>query len=368
MSFQKILDNYQNLDTEEYFSKLKDSEIKQSLHKNSLDRYDFLNLLAPQAEKYLEKMAQIAHQKTKKWFGKTIKLYIPQYTSNYCVNQCKYCGFNINNDIKRRKLSLDEIEKEAKIISQSGMQHILILTGGSREQTPLEYIQEVIEIHKKYFSSICLEVYPMSRENYEMLIDTGADCLTIYQEVYDKEIYNKVHPAGPKSNYQFRLNAPERGAKAGFRAISIGALFGLADLEKEAFLSGLHAQYLEDNYLECDISLSLPRMNTHEGSYNQKYHLNNKKFVQFLLAYRLFLPKVGINISTRESPDFRDNLIKLGVTKMSAGSRTEVGGYLKQDKTEPQFNLNDKRSIKEVIQSIREQGYQPVFKDWEVLV
>ncbi|HMA61259.1 MAG TPA: 2-iminoacetate synthase ThiH [bacterium] len=365
MSFVEKCNQIQNFNIQDYLAGVSEHDVENILKKNKLDETDFLYLLSPAAENYLEEMAQKAHNLTNQWFGKTIQLYMPLYISNYCQNQCRYCGFNQKNKIKRRKLSLKEIEKEARIIADKGIRHVVVLTGESRKHTPLSYLQEAIRISKKYFASVCLEIFPLKTEEYRKLNQSGADCLTVYQEVYDRKIYRELHPSGPKRNYEFRLDTPERAARAGFRAVNIGTLFGLANVEKEAYLSGLHAHYLENNYLDCEISLSIPRLNDHEGDFTSEHNLSDKKFVQILLAYRLFLPKVGINISTRESANFRNNLLKLGVTKMSAGSRTEVGGYQKDNKTSGQFDISDRRSVKSVVNMIKKSGYQPVFKNWE---
>lgn len=365
MTFVKKCKQMQNADIENYLVQVSEQNMRNTLNKNKLNETDFLNLLSPAAENYLEDMARKAHRLTNQWFGKTILLYMPLYISNYCKNQCLYCGFNQKNQIKRRKLNPEEIEKEARIIADKGIRHIVILTGESRKHTPLSYLKEAIRISKKYFASVCLEIFPLETEEYRELNKAGADCLTVYQEVYDRKVYRQVHPAGPKKDYDFRLETPERVAQAGLRAVNIGALFGLANIEKEAYLSGLHARHLENNYLDCEISLSIPRLNDHEGDFTSKHKLSDKKFVQIMLAYRLFLPKVGINISTRETARFRDNLIKLGVTKMSAGSRTEVGGYQKENKTTGQFDISDRRSVKSVVNMIKKSGYQPVFKNWE---
>jgi 2-iminoacetate synthase len=365
MSFGGIADQLQDFKIREYFQSVTEKDVLSAIHKKELNEKDFLNLLSPRAVNYLEEMAYRAHKLTVQWFGRTIKLYAPLYISNYCTNQCLYCGFNQKNKIQRRKLSPEEIARESRLIAQKGIKHILLLTGESSSHTSMAYLREAVEIQKKYFASICLEMFPMEIEEYRSLIRTGADCLTVYQEVYDQKVYEKVHLAGRKNDYYFRLNTPERGARAGFRALNIGALFSLAQLEKEAYLSGLHAKYLETRYPQCEISISIPRLNPHEGDFNPQYSLSDRKFVQFLLAYRLFLPRVGINISTRESSDFRNHLLKLGVTKMSAGSRTEVGGYSRMDDSTAQFDISDERSVAEVAQIIRKSGYQPVFKDWE---
>jgi len=221
-----------------------------------------------------------------------------------------------------------------------------------------------VGVLKKYFSSISIEIYPMEIDEYKILKNAGVDGLTVYQEVYDKKIYKKVHTSGEKRDFLYRLDTPERGAKAGFRAINIGSLFGLAEIKKEAFFSGIHAKYLMDKYLECEVSLSLPRINHAEGEFKPDFELDDKTFLQIMLAYRAFMPMVGINVSTRERAEFRDNLIGLGVTKFSAGSKTDVGGYANEEKSTAQFDISDDRSVQEIVDMIKSRGYQPVFKDW----
>jgi len=364
MSFLNKLNRYKSFDFKNYFDNVDDEMILSSIEKNELNQFDFLNLLSPKAKSHLEKMAQKAHEITVANFGYTISLYLPIYVSNYCSSDCLYCGFSKKNKIHRKKLTLEEVEIEASEIAKTGIKHILFLTGESRKITPLEYLCDVTKILKKYFSLVAIEVFPMSEEDYKTLFKAGVDELTVYQEVYDKSLYHSVHVSGEKSNYEYRLDTPERGAKAGFRGINIGALFGIGDIQKEAFFSGLHASYLTNKFPQCNLGLSIPRINDAEGDFKPNTILNDATFVQIMCAYRLFLPRADINISTRESAQFRDNLLNICATKFSAGSKTEVGGYTKA-KTEPQFEISDKRESGDVIQRIQELGYEPVYKNWE---
>jgi len=315
----------------------------------------------------LEEMAQEASGETIKYFGRTIQLYTPIYLSNYCDNSCLYCGFNANSKMERRRLAPEEVEKEAAFISRTGLKHILVLTGESRQMSPVSYIKDCVGILKKYFSSISIEVYPLTEAEYSELIGIGVDGLTIYQEVYDKNVYSVVHPSGPKSDYLFRLNAPERGAAAGMRSVNIGALLGLADWRKETFLLGRHAKYLQDKFPDVDISASIPRIRPQGAAdFKASYKVSDKNLAQIILALRLFLPRVGITLSTRERPELRDNLIPLGVTRISAGSTTCVGGHTigREGRSLPQFEISDSRSVNEIKSMLDSKGYQPVLKDW----
>ena len=363
-SFEQILNRYEKFNFENYLQNVKNEDIEKSLQKESLDEFDFLNLISDKAKDYLEEMAIKSRENYLRYFGRVIQLYIPIYISNYCSSNCSYCGFSKKNRIKRKHLSKEEIDNEAKEIAKTGIKHILLLTGEAKKIADIEYLKTAVEVLKKYFSSIAIEVYPMDVDEYIELKKAGVDSLTVYQEVYDRNIYKEVHTSGEKSNYLYRLKTPERGAKAGFRAINIGVLFGLGNIQKEAFFSAIHAKYLMDKYLECEISLSLPRINHAEGNYKPKYSLDDKTFLQIMLAYRIYMPMVGINISTRERATFRDNLIGLGVTKLSAGSKTDVGGYEGKDSSTPQFDISDERSVEEIVKVIKQEGYQPVFKDW----
>lgn len=368
MSFYNEIEKLKDFDMEKYMDEVTHKEIKRSIKKDKLTKFDFLNLLSPKAKDHLEEMAKEAQRRSIQQFGKTISLYIPMYISNYCTNECTYCGFNKNNKIDRKHLKLNEIEAEAVEIAKTGIKHILLLTGEAEGLVGVDYIEDAVKILKKYFDSVVVEIYPLKTEEYRKLGKIGVDGLTIYQEVYDEKIYRSVHLGGKKADYMWRLETPERGARAGLRSINIGTLFGLGDLVEEAYLSGLHAKYLTDKYLNSEFSISLPRINEAEGGYKSKYILDDATFVQFVLAYRLFLPKAGINISTREVAEFRDNLIGLGVTKFSAGSKTNVGAYSDLEKSTPQFEISDNRSVEETESAIRARGYQVIHKDWELIV
>lgn len=365
MQFAEVMAKYQDFDFEKFWSEVTPAAVQIVLAKNRLSASDLLVLLAPSAVSQLESMAQKAVKLKEQHFGKTIQIYTPLYLANYCANECIYCGFNCKNQIARKKLTPAEIENEAKAIAASGIQHLLLLTGEAPAQTPVSYLKEAVAICAKYFASVALEVFPMETAEYSELISAGADSLTIYQEVYDAELYPKLHLKGPKSNYLYRLGTPERGAKAGFRAINIGALLGLGDKRKEAFFTALHAEYLEKEFPGIDISLSTPRMRPAEGGFQPLEIVTDLDLVQFILAFRLFLPRAGMTVSTREGADLRDKLMHLGITRLSAGSKTTVGGYAEEDETTGQFNIEDNRSIEELCTVIRQKGLLPVFKDWE---
>lgn len=329
---------------------------------------DFLTLLSPQAANYLEAMAQKAHRLTVQHFGRTVLLFTPMYLSNYCGNQCVYCSFSSNHRLVRKKLTLDEVEEEAKSIAATGLRHILILTGESQKHSPVSYIEDCVKVLKKYFDSISIEIYPLTTEDYTRLVKAGVDGLTIYQEVYNEETYDQLHPRGPKKNYRFRLDAPERGCRAKMRGVNIGALLGLEDYRKEAFFTGLHASYLQNKYMDTEISVSIPRIRPNIGGFTPKFSVPDRSLVQIILAFRLFMPRMGITLSTRERAELRNNLVRLGITKMSAGVSTEVGGHtIKNSTGTGQFEISDNRSVAEIKEMLLQMGYQPVFKDWHQL-
>lgn len=366
MSFLSVVKKYEGFDFSSFFASVKGEDIEKILRKESLTELDFLMLLSPKSTEYLEPMAARAQQLTVQYFGRTIQLFIPLYISNYCSNECTYCGFNLKNSIKRRKLTIKEIDREAREIAKSGIQHLLLLTGEAKEVTPIAYLVEAVGVLKRHFASVSIEIFPMDEPDYRQLKEAGVDGLTLYQEVYDRKMYKSVHLAGQKSNYEYRLDGPERGAKAGFRVVNLGSLLGLGEMRSEAFFTGLHGRYIDDNYLETEVAFSLPRFNPAEGDFIPGNTVDDTTFVQFLCALRLFMPRAGISVSTRESAAFRDNLIPLGVTRFSAGSCTGVGGYVDVDHSQtPQFEITDERSIEDVAESIVKHGYQPVYKDWD---
>lgn len=367
MSFYNIISGFNGFDFNAYLNSLTERRIEESLNKENLTYYDLLNLLSDKALKFLEPMAVKAKKLTRHCFGYSVLLYTPLYISNYCTNECLYCGFNRKSSIHRKQLSFNEIEMEAEKIAAEGIQHVLILTGEDRIRANLEYLKESITLLNKYFHSVSIEIYPLDEKEYAELKITGVDGLTIYQEVYDKEIYYNVHLSGRKRDYHYRLDAPERGAAAGFRTVNIGALFGVGEVIKEAFFTGLHAKYLSDKYLDSEFSISLPRINPEGLDFKPEHILHDRKLVQFFLALRIFLPRIGLTLSTRESSFLRDKLVSLCITKLSAGSRTSVGGYSGKVCENGQFSVRDNRSIKEVSEAVKSAGCQAIFKDWEWL-
>ncbi|MDR0645429.1 MAG: 2-iminoacetate synthase ThiH [Elusimicrobiota bacterium] len=362
MSYYEKLLKYKNADFA-FCGKISEQIIKNILDKEILSQKDFLLLLSPKARPYLELIAKKAQKITRQFFGKNILLYAPIYVANFCMNGCAYCSFSSNNKIKREILSLEQVESEAKALSALGIRHMVLVCGES-SNTSIEYLANCVKILSKYFYSISLEVYPLDTGVYKKLFALGADGVTIYQEVYDEEIYGQVHLRGPKTNYLLRLDAPERACKAGARNINIGPLLGLNDPVKEIFSAAMHIKYLEGKYPDIDFSLSFPRIKSNAGNFTPKYPLDDKTFVHIMLACRIFLPRAGITLSTRESAYMRDNILPLCITKMSAQASTKVGGYSISKEDTGQFENEDRRSVEEIKNQIYGLGYQPVFKDW----
>jgi len=367
MSYYDILLKYKDLPFEKIFPGNTSQEVERAIHSSEQDAAQFAALLSSSAEEFLEPMAQKAHALTLQHFGRTIQLYTPMYLANFCENQCAYCGFNARNRMPRKVMSSEEVENEAAFIASTGIEHLLILTGDSRARSPIAYIKESLQILKKYFSSISAEIYALTQEEYADLTVAGIDGLTIYQETYDAVVYDRVHRAGPKKDYRFRLDAPERAARSGMRGVNIGALLGLSEWRKEAFLMGLHAKYLQDLFGEVEISASLPRLRPHAGDFKEVLEVTDRNITQILMALRIFLPRLGITLSTRESAGLRENFLPLGITRMSAGSTTEVGGHTLGNPKEmdsSQFKISDPRNVDEMKAMLVSKGYQPVLKDW----
>ncbi len=370
MSYYNIYKKNKDLDFGNTFAQISNRDVLNAVESDEGSIKQLLALLSPKAENCLEMLAQRAHQLTVQHFGKTIQLYTPIYLSNYCQNQCAYCGFNLKNDVARQKMSLLEVEAEAKFIASTGLKHILVLTGESRVHSSIEYIKSCIDVLKKYFSSIAVEIYALNQKEYEQIVWSGADGLTLYQETYDENVYDLVHKSGPKKDYCFRLDAPERGAKAGFRNINLGVLLGLSSWRRDVFFLGLHAKYLQDNFSDVDIGISIPRLRPHAGDFSVQEVVSDKNIVQVICALRIFLPRLSIAVSTRENAQFRENILPLGVTRFSAGSTTKVGGHTKLSNLEkdlPQFEIADQRNVAQVKQMLIEKGYQPVLKDWMLI-
>jgi len=351
--------------TDKYnYEKFSENDVKNALNKDVLSLYDYGAILSPAAQNFLEEIAQRAMAETRKHFGNAVSLYTPLYIANYCDNHCTYCGFNCTNNIIRGKLSLEEIDSELKAISKTGLKEILLLTGESRKLSDLEYIGEAVKLSRKYFSAIGIEIYPLNTDEYSYLNKCGADFVNIYQETYNVELYEKYHASGPKRVYSYRFNSQERAIKGGMRGVSFGSLFGLGDFRKDAFATGIHAYYLQQKYPAAEISFSAPRIRAFINNLEIKNDVREKQLLQVLLAYRVFMPFTSIAISTRERGGFRDNVIGLAATKISAGVKVGVGGHSSQQKGDEQFEIADPRDTAEIHAMILAKGLQPVYTDY----
>ena len=324
-------------------------------------------LVSPAAEDYLEDMAQLAHQLTIQRFGRTIRLYAPLYLSNFCVNSCRYCGFNKDNKSERTRLTIEQAVAEADIIASEGFRDILLVSSEDRKFITIDYLTGLAKKLRDKFSSISIEVYPMTISEYAKLFEAGIEGVTLYQETYNRQVYQYYHPAGPKSDYENRLTAPDRIGHAGMREIGLGVLLGLTDWRTETLALGEHAHYLMKRYWKSHVSVSFPRLrpacHVKESQFN--HLLSDKNLVQMVVALRLCFADVGLVLSTRERAELRDSLIRLGITKMSAGSRTSPGGYSRPTDAVRQFEIDDIRSPAQVAAMIRAQGFEPVWKDWD---
>jgi 2-iminoacetate synthase len=341
------------------------ADVETALSKDKISYDDFLALLSPAAETFIEDTAQRSRYITMKRFGNTMSLYAPLYLSNECTNSCVYCGFNKNNDINRVTLSVKDALKEADTLYDSKMRDILLVSGEARKIVSMDYLKKIISgLHKK-FASIAVEIYPLNKEGYEEIEKAGCDGLTIYQETYDENLYEKLHVKGRKRDFYSRLDTPDNGGLAGLRRIGIGVLMGLGDWRVDCAFLGAHAAYLIKKYWKSKVSVSFPRLRPAEGGYKSKEIVSDKNLLQTITAFRIFLNDVDIVLSTRENPELRDNLVPLGITKMSAGSRTNPGGYLINSNSLEQFEVEDKRTPDDVSKKLSKLGYDPVFKDWE---
>jgi 2-iminoacetate synthase len=339
-------------------------DVERALNNPNPDIEDLKALVSPAAENYLETMAQLSREATQKRFGKTIQFYIPLYLSNECLNHCVYCGFNHTNKIHRVILNDDEIMNEVNIIKSMGFEHILLVTGESPRHAGIDYIEHAIQLIRPYFKQITLEIQPLSSQDYQRLQTAGLYGVYIYQETYNRNRYHCYHPAGMKRNYQWRLETPERLGEADIHKIGLGVLLGLEDWRIEAVFLALHLRYLEKHYWKSKYSLSFPRMRPHEGSFQPNFTVTDKQFAQMIWAFRLFDNDIEMALTTREDRGFRNNMVSLGITSMSAGSKTEPGGYSQKEELE-QFAVNDDRSPQEMLAMIAENGYEVVWKDWD---
>lgn len=316
--------------------------------------------------KFIEDLAQKSQTLTKQYFGRTISLYAPLYLSNFCSSYCTYCGFHSHHRIERFKLTAEEMHKEMTFVADQGIENILLLTGESYKVTPLSYLKKAVGVAKNYFPNIALEVHPMEENEYRELFESGVDGITVYQETYDRGRYKEVHISGIKSNYDFRYATPQRAAQAGLRSISMGILLGLADPAQDLSSLYEHLRHMEKKYPGVEYSVSFPRLKSIKGKDFAVCGINDIDFIKIICLTRILFPRVGINLSTRESAKLRDHTLELGITRISAGSNTSVGGYTLKSAEEqnPQFDVADHRSVKEVIQLLKAHNFDPILTDW----
>lgn len=359
----QVISKMEAYDSEKYTA----HDVLMALKKDVLDVEDFAALLSPQALPLLEEMAKRAKLETRKHFGNSIYMFTPLYIANYCENYCIYCGFNCHNKIKRARLNAEEIEKEMQSIAKTGLQEILLLTGESRSMSDVSYIGEACKIARKYFKVVGLEVYPMNSDEYAYLHECGADFVTVFQETYNSDKYETLHLAGHKRIFPYRFNAQERAIKGGMRGVGFAALLGLDDFRKDAFATGLHAYLLQRKYPNAEIALSCPRLRPiiNNDKINPK-DVHERQLLQIITAYRIFLPFANITISTRERAGFRDNVIGLAATKISAGVSVGIGGHSDDEeaKGDEQFEISDPRTVEEIADVIVNHDLQPVMSDY----
>nr|WP_319399883.1 2-iminoacetate synthase ThiH [uncultured Carboxylicivirga sp.] len=341
------------------------ADVEKALNTNKATLDDFMALISPAAQPYLEQMAQKSRSITQRRFGKTMQMYIPLYLSNACANACIYCGFNHKNDITRITLNKKQVLQEIKVIKEMGFEHLLLVTGEHPAHCGFEYLKEIIEVVKPHFALISIEVQPMDVHHYKELSDMGVHTVYVYQETYNRAQYPIYHPRGKKANFQYRLETGDRLGQAGMHKMGIGCLLGLEDWRTDSFFTALHLNYLEKTYWRTKYSLSFPRLRPHVGSFEPNHPINDKELAQLIMAYRIFDPDLDLSLSTRENQAFRDNMMQLGITAMSAGSKTEPGGYAVYNQALEQFVIADDRSPEEVSSAIRTQGYEVVWKDWD---
>ncbi len=348
-------------------------DVQAALERTSCTVDDCKALLSPAAEPFLEQMAERARAETGRHFGNTVYLFTPLYIANYCENYCIYCGFHCYNHIHRMKLSMEQIEHEMRVIADSGMEEVLILTGESRGQSPVAYIGQAVKLARRYFRMVGLEIYPVNTDEYRYLHECGADYVTVFQETYDVDRYEQLHLLGHKRVWPYRFDAQERALRAGMRGVAFSALLGLADFRKDALASALHVYYLQRKYPHAEMSLSCPRLRPIINN-NQinPMDVHEKQLCQILCAYRIFLPYVGITVSSRESEAFRNGIVKIAATKVSAGVSTGIGDHDRKyngretdaPQGDEQFAINDARTLGRMVRDIAAEGLQPVLNDY----
>lgn len=340
-------------------------DVKNALAAPKRTLEDFKALVSPAAAPFLEQMAALSQQLTLKRFGNVLQMYVPLYLSNECNNVCTYCGFSLDNKVKRKTLSPIEIMQEVTAIKAMGYDHVLLVTGEANQTVHVDYFKKVLELIRPHFAHISMEVQPLDLEDYQELKPYGLNTVLVYQETYHQEDYKKHHPKGKKSNFEYRINTPDRLGKAGIHKMGLGVLIGLEDWRTDCFFTALHLNYLEKKYWQSKYSLSFPRLRPFSGGLEPKVEMSDKELAQLIFAYRIFNEEVELSISTRETEKFRNNIIKLGITSISAGSKTNPGGYVVEPESLEQFEISDERTPAEIAEMIKKQGYEPVWKDWD---
>lgn len=341
-------------------------DVRRALSASSRGPREFAALLSPAAAPFLEEAARLAREEKRRYFGDNVYLFTPLYISNYCENYCVYCGFNCHNKIRRAKLSMEEIENELKAIVATGLEEILILTGESRGASGVEYIGDACGLAHRYFKTVGIEVYPMNSDEYAYLHRRGVDYVTVFQETYDSARYEELHLSGHKRVFPYRFEAQERALMGGMRGVAFAALLGLSDFRRDAFAVGMHAYLLQRKYPRAEISFSCPRLRPIAGGGGVKPadKVGERELLQILCAYRLFMPYAGITVSTRERAGFRDNVMDIAATKISAGVSTGIGGHTGEEKGDDQFEIADGRTVDEVASAARARGLSPVTNDY----
>lgn len=364
-SFNDLFETYNWNETKASIYAKTAADVEHALCATKRTLEDFKALISPAAAPYLEQMAKISQQLTQKRFGKVLQMYVPLYLSNECNNICTYCGFSYDNKVRRKTLSPMEIMQEVAAIKEMGYEHVLLVTGEDNVNVHTDYFKKVLKLIRPHFAHVSMEIQPMDQKDYEQLIPFGLNTILVYQETYHQEDYKKHHPKGKKSNFKYRVETPDRLGKAKIHKMGLGVLIGLEDWRTDCFFTALHLHYLEKKYWQSKYSLSFPRLRPYSGGLEPKVEMSDRELVQLICAYRLFNEEVELSISTRESPAFRNNIIKLGITSISAGSKTNPGGYTVAPESLEQFEISDERSPAEISTMIAAQGYEAVWKDWD---
>lgn len=364
-SFTSVFNQYNWTEVSESIYAKTAADVLNAMQEKRRSLEDFKALISPAAGPYLEQMAQLSSRITQTRFGKTIQMYIPLYLSNECQNICTYCGFSFDNKLKRKTLTDEELMQEAQAIKSLGFDHVLLVTGEADKTVGTMYLLNAIRLLRPHFSHIAMEVQPLDQADYLTLANAGLNTVLVYQETYRQDAYKLHHPKGRKSNFFLRLETPDRLGRAGIHKIGLGALIGLEDWRTDSFFTALHLHYLEKTYWQTRYSISFPRLRPFSGGLTPKVEISDRELVQLICAFRIFNETAELSISTRETEKFRNHIIKLGITSMSAGSKTNPGGYVVEPQSLEQFEISDERSPAQIASVIRKQGYDPIWKDWD---